>query len=785
MDLIECGKGKLDDPVMMTWALRRYRCARVASPELCRSMEEAWFDDLTLHRWIDAEDDDVLTDLFRNLPVQRFLNLKSMVLERWKSWSGPLARHATPVLLDCPTDDVVSSFKEHIESGLDAYKTTAIIDFLADLPKPAGLDLLRRVTRHVSDLEDDDFLKQMLLGALLRPTVTLDPNGLGWLTGMCVSAWNDKEDGTARLLEAVYSALFGGDALFENAIALMDGESVPAFRSLRPLFNDGAPLDECDRILTEMDPWPDAFGLLEKHRTASAATTAAFSVIGIIRSMDDMDDGDVACFAVAAVLGAFERGGIDADTLSLEEALDILTLNLSENRQFEALTERLRLFDSKDVAASVNERMPAIMDAWGGVHLAKLAGELRLIDAIPTLIDCLGEERGDFLCEAAEEALVRMGEPAQREVIARWDDLDRSQKIYGGGVLEQVGGRRASAFAVERFRDLFSDGSEEDWCALAEAAPDERAIDLLEPELRRKQHVIDETFYRLCVLTGRGHEHLEDIRERVLEKRRRLLDRLAAFANGNLPGPSDTLTLALKCERCGDVNQYEVKDVVTGTSPSTPAFFIGDEFPCASCGEWPDFELTSQAMMGVMATAMMSAREEAGHQGMGPLRFLDVHYRWEKRPAPEVMAELRAAVASDPDSIVGHLRLGRLQYVLGRPKRAAECYGRVLELEPESLEAGLGLAHVLADAGKRREAYDRLHAMLERKGQWRFFRVDEISPASLGADFARLHNDLQKALGIRDRPVLHASFLGSDRKVGRNDPCPCGSGKKYKKCCLT
>ena len=23
------------------------------------------------------------------------------------------------------------------------------------------------------------------------------------------------------------------------------------------------------------------------------------------------------------------------------------------------------------------------------------------------------------------------------------------------------------------------------------------------------------------------------------------------------------------------------------------------------------------------------------------------------------------------------------------------------------------------------------------------------------------------------------------RKVGRNDPCPCGSGKKFKKCCLT
>ena len=23
-----------------------------------------------------------------------------------------------------------------------------------------------------------------------------------------------------------------------------------------------------------------------------------------------------------------------------------------------------------------------------------------------------------------------------------------------------------------------------------------------------------------------------------------------------------------------------------------------------------------------------------------------------------------------------------------------------------------------------------------------------------------------------------------ETKVGRNDPCPCGSGKKYKKCCM-
>ena len=31
---------------------------------------------------------------------------------------------------------------------------------------------------------------------------------------------------------------------------------------------------------------------------------------------------------------------------------------------------------------------------------------------------------------------------------------------------------------------------------------------------------------------------------------------------------------------------------------------------------------------------------------------------------------------------------------------------------------------------------------------------------------------------VGEKPVLR-----EEPKVGRNDPCPCGSGKKYKKCC--
>ena len=32
-------------------------------------------------------------------------------------------------------------------------------------------------------------------------------------------------------------------------------------------------------------------------------------------------------------------------------------------------------------------------------------------------------------------------------------------------------------------------------------------------------------------------------------------------------------------------------------------------------------------------------------------------------------------------------------------------------------------------------------------------------------------------------PDVPVEQVHADEKVGRNDPCPCGSGKKYKKCC--
>ena len=35
----------------------------------------------------------------------------------------------------------------------------------------------------------------------------------------------------------------------------------------------------------------------------------------------------------------------------------------------------------------------------------------------------------------------------------------------------------------------------------------------------------------------------------------------------------------------------------------------------------------------------------------------------------------------------------------------------------------------------------------------------------------------------KDDSTSKGPYQRKDAKIGRNDPCPCGSGKKYKQCC--
>ena len=60
--------------------------------------------------------------------------------------------------------------------------------------------------------------------------------------------------------------------------------------------------------------------------------------------------------------------------------------------------------------------------------------------------------------------------------------------------------------------------------------------------------------------------------------------------------------------------------------------------------------------------------------------------------------------------------------------------------------------------------------------------AEPTAPAETPAAFRHKENPAASAPVGRSRPAAH-HIESEQPKVGRNDPCPCGSGKKYKKCC--
>ncbi len=109
-----------------------------------------------------------------------------------------------------------------------------------------------------------------------------------------------------------------------------------------------------------------------------------------------------------------------------------------------------------------------------------------------------------------------------------------------------------------------------------------------------------------------------------------------------------------------------------------------------------------------------------------------------------------------------------------------------------------GYAHKNPKQEYKREAFDLFATMLEEiktevtrilmtvqiKSEQ---QVEEIAEAPrLPVNVQYHHAAYEEALGDdgehEDRQEKHQPFVRQSGKVGRNDPCPCGSGKKYKQC---
>lgn len=157
-------------------------------------------------------------------------------------------------------------------------------------------------------------------------------------------------------------------------------------------------------------------------------------------------------------------------------------------------------------------------------------------------------------------------------------------------------------------------------------------------------------------------------------------------------------------------------------------------------------------------------------------------------------------------------RLGNIYERGGRQDLAAVAFEQAIRIDPRQLESLYSLGLVLVEVGAVREGAHLLRRAFACAAGYRRLRpetrrwivVEALSrldqfqaPFWPTADEVRMSGDgiergappavdLSTSTGLEQaadwilvkRPV-------PPRKMGRNDPCPCGSGRKYKRCCGT
>ncbi len=302
-----------------------------------------------------------------------------------------------------------------------------------------------------------------------------------------------------------------------------------------------------------------------------------------------------------------------------------------------------------------------------------------------------------------------------------------------------------------------------------------------------------------------------------------------------------SVVLRLRCVSCGAAYGYELRDVLISNAilrrrhrpPLRDCAMIQDPVKCKRCGAIDDYEWTPAAE-AVLALCLISERlgsvredERDDEEDEGAVRIVDTTSSvGDALTSPELIERLSQKVARQPDDPEWRLRLGNAYCNSGRAKPALATYTELLDRWPDHAEGAfqrgalygrlerwaealddylraaaalrpshpmaLGLAEALAESIRDAAAntgckapvdiLDSLSRLRAKLGEAtrdasRVPQPPGAPPAAPGPPAAWTVPDSATDVLSEPAPAVRT------RPPGRNEPCPCGSGRKYKKCC--
>lgn len=786
-------KRSLLEPCVAEWALHRLECLAAWNAGQAREAAAFLFDPPMLRAFLDAADPGILADLFRTVPHEYFKPVLETLLERWPAWQDAQASEAALVLATLAPREALPLFRAHVESdgAQEDFNKLAGVAAALECLTEGGVREVAALAVAALRQPHYEIIRAALLYAAFKIAWKhgLDGTATMVLEGLGLPASTRFDDDAERFLKGAYDAVTDGSPLFSQIRALGTGETEQTLTSLAPLFAQGAPLDELDRLAGQAQAIPLSalkpliLELPEEPGSAALART----LLGEWEGDAEPEEPFAMEFLLGLVAAAWRKHeGVYAE-LNLRACVDLACVDVSPLPKYSALFERLATFPNEACIDALRDAWESAKqeDTYAAWNLMVVMSDLDGEAFAPDLIRCIEDEDEDQLADHAVNLLSKLGPKPSEILLSKWDNMDEYARLHTCCLLDYAGTEAWVQPLVKAYPTMRNEWLET-WCEAAQAIPHEAFVEVLEPELKREHPMIDRTFTILCAVLGLEHPQLAAVRKRVLKRKTKTSQRL----DDMLAAP-ESLIVDMKCSACGDQNRYTVRHVIISPEKPEDPPYIADELTCHSCGESETLSPTAMGRLAITAELMrLTASGKPVKDDGGPLEFVSAQLFDGRIMSLGASIDLyRGLVAKNPRNVETLLGLANCYQSVEKLKEASKWFQKCLDVEPACIEAAYVLAVIQADTGNTHGAFKTLARTLKLRKHWRFYRTHEDRRHELIGAFFKLYGDMSEEEGH----AIAAPDFGSAQptpfssvppvSIPRNAPCPCGSGKKHKKCC--
>lgn len=479
--------------------------------------------------------------------------------------------------------------------------------------------------------------------------------------------------------------------------------------------------------------------------------------------------------------------GVDLPAISAEKQRTLLLEDREDIPEDETLIQLLSLNpDPEILPACLKEIKSDSFYATG--RAVRLLGFLKTAEAIPALLSILSERnQDDFLLEAAEDALVRIGEP----VLPAIESILRKGKEETTEDIICLLGRLPYPQSVEwllAYADRYYPKHREAILYAMRQIGSSRFLPFLKAAMKENEQE-EKVFVLISHLYKISDPELQQVQQRVKRRQEEMQEKMEQLESGDVRALiPPTVSLPLRCLSCRFVYTYDVREVFVSPESQFEEVYIRDRIVCKQCQTKDHYEVTSDARTILrMNLLTMMYLFESGKADLneGPVKMAAMTVHGREMGWKEGLAFYQEQIEKDPnrpDLCVGY---GNLLSFLNRKEEARAQFEKAVLQDPFAVEAIYSLAELEKMSNRPREAYSLCQTALARFDEGHFYRLYRMDKDSLREAIESLLLELGEEMGIN--PNWNESVTSPvirKEKVGRNDPCPCGSGKKYKKCCL-